>query len=281
MDCALDDSLGRTGANGTHSHPGSAGNIEVLRDAQRSRPQFAACACGDEVLVTGIKRQHEPPRIVDDLKKSEIAEKQVRSIRYRLTITKLPLAKDIEQFDCTGTPINEGMLRELATAGSVVEQRNVVLTGSSVTKKTHLEIALDRALLRRGILGRFFNVVDLVNQLETKTRGGKQGRMTNCLTRLNVPPRASDPPDLFLTLVDPRYVGRSALRPVPRKIALPPEPPPLLGSWLKLGTPPRPRTLPREGSQLPLAGWSGLGADRYVSSQPMVPNRFEQRPAGY
>ncbi|MBA8862315.1 hypothetical protein FHW19_004059, partial [Ochrobactrum anthropi] len=27
----------------------------------------------------------------------------------------LPLAKDIEDFDFTGTPINEGLVRELAT----------------------------------------------------------------------------------------------------------------------------------------------------------------------
>jgi hypothetical protein len=36
----------------------------------------------DEVMGNGIKRQHEPPRIVGDLLQSEIAEKQARSIRY-------------------------------------------------------------------------------------------------------------------------------------------------------------------------------------------------------
>ena len=30
----------------------------------------------DEVMSTGIKRQHEPPRIVGDLLQAEIAEKQ-------------------------------------------------------------------------------------------------------------------------------------------------------------------------------------------------------------
>jgi hypothetical protein len=40
----------------------------------------------DEVMATGIKRQHEPPRIVGDLLKAEIAEKQARSIKYQLTI---------------------------------------------------------------------------------------------------------------------------------------------------------------------------------------------------
>ncbi len=35
----------------------------------------------DEVMATGIKRQHEPPRIVGNLLGAEIAEKQARSIR--------------------------------------------------------------------------------------------------------------------------------------------------------------------------------------------------------
>jgi DNA replication protein DnaC len=36
-----------------------------------------------------------------------------------------------------------------------------------------------------GTRGRFFNVVDLVNRLETETRSGKQGRMADYLTRLD------------------------------------------------------------------------------------------------
>jgi DNA replication protein DnaC len=139
----------------------------------------------DEVMASGIKRQHEPPRIVGDLLQSEIAEKQARSIRYQMTIAKLPLAKDIDQFDFTGTPINEGLVRELATGGFVADQRNVVLIGGTGTGKTHLGIAIARALIWGGTRGRFYNVVDLVNRLETETRGGKQGRMADYLTRLD------------------------------------------------------------------------------------------------
>lgn len=139
----------------------------------------------DEVMAAGIKRQHEPPRIVGDLLQSEIAEKLARSIRYQLTVAKLPLAKDIEEFDFTGTPINEGLVRDLSTGNFVADQRNVVLIGGTGTSKTHLAIAIARALIRGGTRGRFFNVVDLVNRLETETRSGKQGRMADYLTRLD------------------------------------------------------------------------------------------------
>ncbi len=139
----------------------------------------------DEVMAAGIKRQHEPPRIVGDLLQSEIAEKQARSIRYQMTIAKLPLAKDIDQFNFGGTPINEGLVKELASGSFVADQRNVVLIGGTGTGKSHLAIAIARALIRNGTRGRFFNVVDLVNRLETETRGGKQGRMADYLTRLD------------------------------------------------------------------------------------------------
>lgn len=139
----------------------------------------------DEVMGNGIKRQHEPPRIVGDLLQSEIAEKQARSIRYQLSIAKLPLAKDIDDFDFADTPVNESLVRELATGTFVADQRNVVLVGGTGTGKSHLAIAIARALIRNNTRGRFFNVVDLVNRLETETRNGKQGRMADYLTRLD------------------------------------------------------------------------------------------------
>ena len=139
----------------------------------------------DEVMATGIKRQHEPPRIVGDLLSAEIAEKQARSIKYQLTVAKLPLAKDIEEFDFDGTPVNEALIRDLANGTFVADQRNAVLIGGTGTGKSHLAIGIARALIRNGSRGRFFNVVDLVNRLETEHRAGKQGRIADYLTRLD------------------------------------------------------------------------------------------------
>ena len=139
----------------------------------------------DEIMATGIKRQHEPPRIVGELLSAEIAEKQARSIKYQMTLAKLPLAKDIDDFDFTGTPINEALVRELTGGTFVADQRNVVLVGGTGTGKSHLAIAFARALIRNGSRGRFFNVVDLVNRLEAEHRIGKQGRFADYLTRLD------------------------------------------------------------------------------------------------
>lgn len=45
-------------------------------------------AAFDEIMMTAVKRQHEPQRIVGDLLNAEINEKQARSIKYQLTNRK-------------------------------------------------------------------------------------------------------------------------------------------------------------------------------------------------
>jgi DNA replication protein DnaC len=142
-------------------------------------------AAYDEILGTAIKRQHEPQRLVGDLLRAEISEKQARSIRYQITIAKLPLAKDVDEFRFANTPINEALVRDLAGGDFLAHQRNVVLVGGTGTGKTHLAIAIARALIRDGRRGRFFNVVELVNKLEAEGRAGRQGRLAEQLCRLD------------------------------------------------------------------------------------------------
>jgi DNA replication protein DnaC len=146
---------------------------------------FGMKSAFDEVIATAVKRQHEPTRVVGDLLSAEIAEKQARSIKYQMTIAKLPLAKDIDDFVFDGSPINEALVRDLAAGDFLAHQRNVVFVGGTGTGKTHLAIAIARACIRAGSRGRFFNVVDLVNKLEAEGRAGRQGRMADYLARMD------------------------------------------------------------------------------------------------
>jgi DNA replication protein DnaC len=139
----------------------------------------------DETLATAIKRKHEPQPFVGDLLKAEISEKQARSIQYQLTVAKMPLAKDVDDFAFKDTPINEALVRDLAGGGFIAQQRNVVLVGGTGTGKTHLAIAIARSCIRAGSRGRFFTTVDLVNQLEVESRAGRQGPIADYLTRLD------------------------------------------------------------------------------------------------
>jgi DNA replication protein DnaC len=94
-------------------------------------------AAYDEIVPTGVKRQHSFERILGALLKAEIAEKHARSIRYQMGIAKLPLAKEIEEFVFKGTPINAELVRDLGTGGFLEHQRNVVLIGGTGSGKSH------------------------------------------------------------------------------------------------------------------------------------------------
>ena len=78
-----------------------------LSDLMGELKLYGMKAAFDEIMATAVKRQHEPQRIVGELLTAEVSEKQAHSIRYQLTIAKLPLAKDLDDFEFTGTPINE------------------------------------------------------------------------------------------------------------------------------------------------------------------------------
>ena len=160
------------------------GRTEVLELMTRLK-LYGMPAAYDEVMTAGIKRRHEPAQILGDLLAAEIAEKRARSIKYQLTIAKLPLAKDLGDFDFAATPINEPLIRDLAGGGFLAEQRNAVLVGGTGTGKSHLAIAIARACIRSGARGRFYTVVDLVNRLETEARANRQGRLAEYLTRMD------------------------------------------------------------------------------------------------
>jgi hypothetical protein len=100
-------------------------------------------AAFDEIVATAVKRQHQPHRIIGDLLTAEIAEKQARSIKYQMSIAKLPLAKDIDDFVFDGTPpINQTLVRDLTGGNFLAHQRNVVLVGGTGAGKTHLASAI-------------------------------------------------------------------------------------------------------------------------------------------
>ncbi len=99
---------------------------------------------------------------------------------------KLPLAKEIADFEFAGTPINEALVRDLATGAFIANQRNVVLVGGTGSGKTHLSIAIARSCIRTGARVRFHNTTDLVNRLEMEVLQGRTGKLAEHLSRLDL-----------------------------------------------------------------------------------------------
>ena len=147
---------------------------EVM-DLMRELKLVGMRAAYDEVLSNALKRQHPAAQIVGNLLQAEIAEKQARSIRYQVTVAKLPLIKDLAEFDFSGTPINEGLVREMATGSFLDGQRNAVLVGGIGTGKTHLAVAIALSCIRPGRRVRFYTVIDLVTGSRRKPAPARQG----------------------------------------------------------------------------------------------------------
>lgn len=140
-------------------------------------------AAYDEVLADAARRSHPPERILGTLLKAEIADKTARSIKYQLSVAKLPTAKELDGFDFEQSLVEEKQLRQIADGSFLEPPRNVVAIGGTGTGKSHIAVAIARACIRRGARGRFFNAVELVNLLEQEQRDGRQGRLADAMRR--------------------------------------------------------------------------------------------------
>ncbi len=143
-------------------------------------------AAFDEVLATGVKQRHTPEKILLELLSAERAERRVRSIRYRLGIARFPVDKDLDSFDFSASPVNETQVRSLYEGSFLAPHSNVILVGGTGTGKTHLAVAIAKQAVRNGAKGRFFNLVDLVNQLEQEKLDSRGGKLAQQLSRMDL-----------------------------------------------------------------------------------------------
>ena len=137
----------------------------------------------DEIAGKGLARREELYPLLAGLIRAEIAHRQSRSIGYRIGGARFPVLKGLDGFVFADTPVDDGLVRELANGDFVDARRNVILIGGTGTGKTHLAIAIAAAVIRARARGRFFNLVDLVNQLEQERASGRSGRLVEALLR--------------------------------------------------------------------------------------------------
>jgi len=140
----------------------------------------------DEVMASGIKQRATPEKMLLDLLEIEIGERTAKSIRYRLGLARFPVDKDLDRFDFSTSPVNETQLFVPRQGSYLQSGNNIILVGGTGTGKTHLAISMARQAIKNGKRGRFFNVVDLVNQLEQEKLIGRGGKLAESLCRLDL-----------------------------------------------------------------------------------------------
>jgi DNA replication protein DnaC len=139
----------------------------------------------DETISQGIRRQQPVLDILGRFCQAEAAERKVRSIRYQMGVARFPLNKDLDSFSFSDSPVNEPLVRDLHSGHFLEQTRNVVLVGGTGTGKSHLAIAIGSNCIRNGRRGRYYSVIDLVNQLEREKEQGKAGMLAARLTKVD------------------------------------------------------------------------------------------------
>ena len=139
-----------------------------------------------EVIADGIKRQAPISYVLSELLKSEIKTRKLNATKSRMNVAKFPQNKDLHDFIFSDTPINLEQIMNLYSCEFVKTSRNIIMIGGSGTGKTHLAIAIAQKAVRQEFKTRFFNLVDLANQLEKEKLDGNSGRLAKQMEKIDV-----------------------------------------------------------------------------------------------
>jgi DNA replication protein DnaC len=134
----------------------------------------------------GCQQQPVMPEVwLDRLISAEQSDRQARSLNYQLKVARFPVHRDLLQIDWSETPLHQARIEQLATGHFMDQAYNLILVGGTGTGKTHLATALGIAAIHQGKRVRFYNAVDLVNQLDKEKQQGKAGNLAKQLMMMD------------------------------------------------------------------------------------------------
>lgn len=126
-------------------------------------------------------------RILGDLIKAEVAEREVRSVQYQLKSARFPAYRDLAGFKFEESTVDAALVHTLHGGEFIAQAHNVVLIGGPGTGKTHLATAIAvSGITSQGKRARFYSTVDLVNLLEREKQDGRAGRIAMSLMRMDL-----------------------------------------------------------------------------------------------
>ncbi len=140
----------------------------------------------DEVLTKCLKARKGPEEFLLDLLEQEIAARRASALKNRTKNAKFPQIKDLDSFNFTESAVDEAMIRHLYEGDFLREKKNIVFMGGSGTGKTHLATSIGLSLIRKGQKVKFWNLIDLVNELEKEKEQGRAGEIMHKMSKFSL-----------------------------------------------------------------------------------------------
>jgi len=142
---------------------------------------YGMATAWSELQAEKPKQAHRPESWMRRLITAEQTDRQLKSLRYQLKAARFPIHRDLLGIDWSETSLSQAAVEQLASAAFMETAHNLILVGGTGTGKTHLATAIGVAAIHQGKRVRFFNAVDLVNQLEREKSQGKVGNLAKQL----------------------------------------------------------------------------------------------------
>ena len=129
-------------------------------------------------------RGREPTYLdfLDSVLRQEVDAKQRTRVTMGLKIAHFPTVKTLDDFDFKFQPsVDQRLVRELATARFLAQAENVLIFGAPGVGKTHLAIALGRAVVEAGHSVLFTSATALLAALAKAETDGQLSRTPDVL----------------------------------------------------------------------------------------------------
>lgn len=140
--------------------------IEKIKEALRALKLKTMVDILDQTLHKAQKENLSVLDILYLLASQEIAARQERLIKTRITQAKFPVIKTLDSFDFAfPAAIQKSQALSLFDLTFVEQKHNAILMGPPGTGKTHIALALGYHACQQGIKTHFTTAMNLINHL--------------------------------------------------------------------------------------------------------------------